>query len=305
MSINPKSPELEKAEVLINKMVQVDSNSLFEADFGVKLDVLERTIELIRIHRKQMKHSLDIETYTQGDLFVDNATIHFCPPKKYEDPGVGIPSSYYQPKLLLFLLIYHREKYKVIEIIEMFIEKIWDDLDTLDFKKTDTGVIRCYTNIRFAAHTLRDFGLLRFTQREAYKTWELSLLGFLVASIVLGQDWCQWNRDKMHVSQGHFLQDGITKAIKQVKDYRNFVNWLGHICEPDTKVFKTFEGMLKEAYALLSKYQTVLSKENITKKERLEHSSELVHQLERLADIDKFYEEFSKCINVNRLLNTI
>ena len=304
MSIEPNNPELLKAMALIDEIVQVHSNSLSDTDLEYKLDAVERTIELIRIRRKKLKYSLLLEEYIQGDLFVDNANIHFYPPEKLKGFGSGIPPSYYQPKLLLFLLLYHREKYRVIDIIEMFINKIWDDLGTLDFKKTDTGVFRCYTNIRFAAHTLRDAGLIRFTQKEAFKTWELSLLGFLAASIVLEQDHSDWTSEKLQVNQGHSLHKDIVKAIVQVKDYNDFVYHLRRICLPDVKVFNTFENMLKEAYALLLKYQAILNKPGLTKKERQQESTKLIKQLEGLDLIDLFCKELSRCINVNRLLNT-
>jgi len=305
MSIEPNHNELLKAEALIDQIVQVDRGSVWDSDLDLKLDLLERTIELIRIKRKKIKNKFQFEDYLQSDLFADDRSIRFSLPENPKSLGSGSCSIYYQPKLLLFLLLYHREKYQVINIIELFIDKIWDDLKTLDFKKTDTGVFRCYTNIRFAAKTLRDFGLIRFTRKEAYKTWELSLLGFLVASIVLEQDQCKWEVYRESTYHGHFLQSNIVKAIINVKDYDNFVFNLQSICQPDSTIFNTFEGMLKSSYELLEIYQKILKRKDLNKKQRQEKSSELITKLESLPFIDEFYDEFSKCINVNRILKTL
>ena len=41
---------------------------------------------------------------------------------------------------------------------------------------------------RFAAQTLRDYGLLKFAKGDAYRTWKLSFLGIAVASLIYHPD---------------------------------------------------------------------------------------------------------------------
>ena len=83
----------------------------------------------------------------------------------------------------MYLLYRHNNKeQKVYDIIENFIKLIWNQLKLLDFEKTKTGVMRCFTNTRFSANKLREYGMLKFTKHEAYKTWVLSFTGIMVAS---------------------------------------------------------------------------------------------------------------------------
>ena len=196
----------------------------------LRIDLLERMLELLRIRNKYLENNLPIELFiktarkprsvngdewwftigfrklpvlreavkprlvggdrsrgatffTQGNVQVGDGGLHFIAPKKIERYGSGTPPIQLQPKLLLYL--FYRNfggEMQVYDIIDTFIKLIWDQLTLLDFKKTQTGVTRRFTNTRFAANTLRAYGLLKFTKREAYKTWMLSLSGLLVAS---------------------------------------------------------------------------------------------------------------------------
>ncbi|HKZ41524.1 MAG TPA: hypothetical protein VJ044_11215, partial [Candidatus Hodarchaeales archaeon] len=208
-----------------------------------------------------------------------------------------------QTKLLMFLLLHHRSAYRVFDIIDNFVKTVGGQLDPLDFKKTRTGVTRCFTNTRFAANTLRDYGFIKFTHKEAYKTWVLSLPGFLVASkVVADGNWFLPQREKIYQSD---LHPEIHAAYEELKTYDKFVERLAAVCKPDIKVFKTFEPVLKKAYSLLGEYWHVIKTEDMTLKERKKKSLELISELENVPKIEDFYKEFSACINVENLLKSL
>ena len=177
-------------------------------------------------------------------------------------------------------------------------------MSVIDFKRTETGVYRCYTNTRFAANVLRDYGLLKFTHKEAYKTWVLSLPGFLVASIVLERSQ-SWGLNKNELSFGGNLHSEIREAWDKVKTFESFEQRLSYLCRPNIDLFSSFSGVLNKAYCLLEKYWQVLRDSTITQKNRQEESIKLINELEEMKDIENFYYEFAKCLDLERLLKDI
>ena len=154
-----------------------------KVSLSAKLDLIERILEMLRIKNRQLNNNLAFSDFIQGSLEFKNNQICFTPPLKPKARGFGTRPVYLQPKLLIYLLFRHgKSDNQVYDIINNFVRVIWDDLDVLDFEKTKTGVFRCFTNTRFAANTLRDYGLLKFTKNEAFKTWVLSFTGVMVAS---------------------------------------------------------------------------------------------------------------------------
>jgi hypothetical protein len=182
---NPPDINFEHIKQLIDLWVEIDGDPPGRDNLQDKLDILERALESLRIDCRWLENKLPLEIFIQGHTHKEQNTLSYWFPSKHASLGSGTPPIQLQPMLLLFLIIYHKESYQIYDIISNFINKIWDQLEFLDFKKTKTGVVRCFTNTRFAAHTLRDYGFLKFTRNEAYKTWTLSLPGFLVASKVL------------------------------------------------------------------------------------------------------------------------
>jgi hypothetical protein len=221
-------------------------------------------------------------------------------PKGYESLGSGTDRLRLQSALLLFLLVHHRERHSVLDIIQLFIERIRGQLTFLDFKKTKTGVTRCYTNTRFAARVLREYGLLKFTHREAFRTWELSLTGFLVATSIFQTR--RQQSDELWIlphanKESHFdLLPEIRNALDSLSSYETFVARLASICEPDAKVFQTFEPALIKAYGLLREYRANLKNSELKLKERKAASLESIKRLEQGGITDKFYNDFSACI---------
>jgi hypothetical protein len=150
---------------------------------------------------------------------------------------------------------------------------------------------------------LRDYGLLRFTKREAFKTWELSLAGFLVAASLLSKRAEQerpWYSLDYERDWKFDLLPEIRDACKGLSTYDDFAVRLASICEPDAEVFKTFKPALKGAFILLQEYWSLLGDERKSQDERRNASLERVRQLDSLGDA--FFRELSHCIQINDLL---
>lgn len=246
------------------------------------------------------------EEYVQCERFADQGILWFTAPKHFKEVGTGTAPVRLQGPLLLFLLIHHHEKHTVLALIERFIDKINSRLDPLDFKKTETGVTRCHTNTRFAANVLRKYGLLKHTQREAFKTWELSIAGCLAAAkiyhsrIATSEPWTIPSHEKY---ENFDLQEEIRAAWADLTDYHAFVERLASICRPNVEIFTDFKPTLEKAFALLREYWKIINDSGMTQNERQKISLEYISRLEEHDTNNKFYEDFSNCIQIEALLD--
>jgi len=305
MREEPAHIYFEQLKQLIDEWIYIEGDPPDCENFKDKLDILDRALESLRVKYRYIENKLPLEMFVQGQALKDKSTLRYCFPPKYDVLGSGTPPIQLQPMLLLFLLIYHKRSYHIYDIISGFIEKIWDQLEFLDFKKTQTGVVRCFTNTRFAANTLRDYGLLKFTRNEAYKTWVLSLPGFLVASKVLEECGGNWELPEVEKKLHFDLHNKIFTVWTDLRTYDAMVERLTYICEPNTQVFRTFEDVLRSAYDLLGSYWRVIQDGTKSIKERKQTSKEHIKRLEKMPEIEQFYIEFSKCVDVKRLLRDL
>jgi len=287
------------------------SRILVPQGFGSAVDNelrLELLGHLLDRYRHELKHKdgrISFDDFLQCKLFIDSDRVIVQSPPKFVFQGSGLRPLSYQAPLLLFLLANHRRELQVIEIIESFIDTIWNQLSPLDFKKTQTGVTRCYTNTRFAAHTLRDYGFLKFTRREAFKTWILSLPGFLVAARLLEtrRSWTNPYSVPQQDKEGNFdLLPEIRDVWEAIEDYDDFQKCLASICEEDTDVFDTFDRVLRRAHQLLKGYWATIRNGGLAQMKRRKLSMEIIHELERNCLPEEFYEQFSACVCINDAL---
>src|SRR5690606_17204155 len=132
------------------------------------------------------------------------------------------------------------------------------------------------------------------THREAFKTWELSLTGLLVAADVYQRRYeleDPWSIPPAEKELNFDLVGEIRRACDSISTYDDFVKRLTILCEPDVKVFKTFGPALEKAHALLRDYWTVIRDPKMTQKERQKASLERVQRLEKEGISDAFYAE--------------
>lgn len=302
----PRIPEdlnLSEVENAVRGLVGLERATTEKGSVRHRIDVLERALELLRIRHRHLANEVPFEEFIQGSLHADQGVLHYTPPERRENLGYGTRPARLQANLLLFLLLHHGRLYHVHDIISGFIDMIWDELDVLDFKRTQTGVIRCFTNTRFAANVLRKYGFLKFTRREAYKTWVLSLPGFLVASNVLDRK--PWELPEDGLKDKFELHRDIYDARLELREFDDFVALLERVCRPNVDVFSTFAGVLRRAHVSLRQYWHVLEDQTLTQRERRLESMRRLGALEASPGMDDFYNEFSRCIDVDRLLRDL
>ena len=267
-----------------------------------KIDFLERALEILRIDNKYLKSNLAMEEFLQGVIEFDGNRLNFIAPERTKSLGSGTAPIRLQSKLLLFLLYRHnRGYYRIYDIIDSFIKTIWDHLEPLDFKRTKTGVIRCFTNTRFAANTLRKYGLLKYTPKVAYKTWVLSLPGMLVATKLMEQP--NWAIPEIDIRWHFDLHTDIRSAFDDLKTYDSFVQRLATVCKPHNKVFEEFEKGSTRAYSLLENYWIIINNTSISKKDREKKSQEKLKEIEQDPEVNNFYDKFSTLVKVGDLLS--
>jgi hypothetical protein len=263
------------------------------------IDILERLADLFRHRYDYKKTKITLEEFLNGNIEPTGSELLFTPGSK-NNSFTGTPAINLQPQLILFLLLYHKYEYRVIDIIDLFINKIHSNLTVYDFKKTETGVMRCFTNTRFAANTLRDYGLLKFTHKEAYKTWVLSLPGFVVAAeLIKNRSWELTSSNE----KGQHLHKVIRDSWDKIKDYDDFYKKLKELCKPGVKTFETYEKVLNAAFKNLNEYWAVFKDDDLTGTKRKEKAKELISRIEATADIEKFYRELSLNMNIVELEN--
>jgi hypothetical protein len=141
-----------------------------------------------------------------------------------------------------------------------------------------------------------------------YKTWELSLAGFLVAANIFhkrSKENPHWSIPSYSKESNFDVLPEIRTACDEIKSYDAFVARLASICEPDAKVFDTFAPALKNAYDLLPSFWATLNNPKLNQQDRRAASLERIEKLEREGISDKFYEEFSQSIHIKELLAKI
>lgn len=291
----------------INRHVKLNSRNKrqeFELDsLEAKIDVLDRTLELLRIKRQHLENNIPMEEFIQAETFIKNGILQYSETSDYRSLGSGTSPIRFQPGLLIYLLMNHRNKQNVLNIINNFINKIWNHLGPLDFKKTQTGVMRCFTNTRFAALTLRNYGLLKFTKEEAFKTWSLSPIGMIVAAKVMEKG--VWgippvSDDKKWSSELHL---DIHTAFKELSDFEVFTKRLADMCRPEVGSFdQKFKQEIGAAFKTLCQFKDVINNQEKSKNERKTEAGKLLKTLDADEKIRDLFYELSRSLKTGDLL---
>lgn len=123
-----------------------------------KLDVLERLIEVARFELRHDRNAVDLRTVLQAKItFADrNRALEIMETQPSLLTNDFLREVDLQAPLLVFLLIRYGRRERVLRTIERFVADIRGQLTALDFERTATGVVRCYTTTRFAANRLRE-----------------------------------------------------------------------------------------------------------------------------------------------------
>lgn len=266
-----------------------------------KLDVLEKMIELMRLRLRILDSEMDLDHFIQGEININPENLVYTPTKSYRKNKLGTPPIHLQPKLLIYLLYrYNSKEMKIYDIISKFMALIWNQTDILDFEKTKTGVRRCFTNTRFAANTLRDYGLLKFTKKEAYKTWTLSFSGIMVASKILKDG--VWKKPLIMKDHSTDLHPTIRESFVHLKNRNEFIDTLTFVAKTNLHFLKDKPKGTQTTHKLLSQYHAILEDPEIPKKEKKNRCSTILEDLESDKHVNALFEELTSNFNIGDLI---
>lgn len=253
----------ENFEKFINSSILLDHKILSEIQDTTanRIRILEKLIDLYRFYSPHSDANISLKDVLNLELdFVVDGKIRII--GKRSRP---IEKSFLRPHdlelpLLLFLLVYE-EGGDIYSVITSFIEEIKPILKPLDFEKAKVGAPRCFTNTRFAAQTLRNYGLLKFARGDAYRTWKLSFLGIAVASLIYHPDWLSDFKRTDYALYGHEyskLPRTISTAINLICNRDEFVRKIRDVVR-SSKVNTPFTSQaLKDLHELIGRYQNAI-----------------------------------------------
>ncbi len=279
----------------------VDSDFLFDQKFTAyldepksKIDILERMIDLFHIYENDTENACSLQ-----DLL--SAEIEFLPDKRWRFVRSGHPGDKNNFKrsndlilpLLMFLLV-HQKKEGILDSIRAFIRQIRDThLTVEDFKKTKTGVIRCFTNARFAASYLRASGLLQYSGK--YKHWELSFLGIIAASALYEEGWTD--------------KDGLITMLEVERGISQKIRGIFELFCSEAEVVKTWQSILGKSDMDYRRYEPSFRKvESVLYSFRAEvlfapfgrkNTMEYVNKMHAIPEVKQFLKLFQTRYSMN------
>jgi hypothetical protein len=279
---------------------------------GVKLDVLERLIELLRlIHgsvgNKQriedlLSHGLEVSRSSMGGLRVRvgvNATQLRLP--GWPAPG-GRSQAELQVPLMLYMFVTYRKKRAISDLLVDFLEELRPWLSPSDVESTRTGVMRVMTTTRSAARALRLHGLISDSQRTAYKSWELTVLGLVVAALLIEREGTSLEmqpRGLRVTSGGRFgasnhLTEPLSKIARELHDPRNVTRALHRVCSPNREVFPTFDRVVGIIVSWSKRREESLTSRHPDMFQLRKQARELVSELSTLVPENALADDMAK-----------
>lgn len=180
-----KPENIKRLEKFIDNIIRFSEEkhlSLFDisSNFEKKLNYIERLIEILKFYNGYTVNNIKLfEVINSGfDIEKNFISIGSENAVKFK---VKDPLKPYQIELplMMYLFSMQNKRKDILSIIKGFSEEMREYLSILDFETTRTGTVRFFTNTRFAARELRKKGFLKITEKELFKTWELTLLGLL------------------------------------------------------------------------------------------------------------------------------
>lgn len=178
---------------LISRLLLLQNEYSATLDPGKKREIKSDAVNLyFRIEEEldKIKYSfrmIDIRNFNE----FDKKELLLFPDLLSDIRSLPVPQSYpfthssrYQVPLLLYLFSNYSRKLSALMLSASFMDSVKDFLLPGDFQHLRSGGIRFITNTRFASAKLREMALLRNSEKDVYKYWELTLFGILMANLI-------------------------------------------------------------------------------------------------------------------------
>jgi len=200
---------------LINRLLILQKEYDRTLDPGKKIEIKSNAVKLYFLIEEELakiKYSfrmIDIRNFNDYDkkellLFPDLLSDIRSLPVPQNHPFSH--SSRYQVPLLIYLFSNYSRKLSALMLSASFMDSVKDFLLPGDFQHLRSGGIRFITNTRFASAKLREMALLRNSEKDVYKYWELTLFGILIANLI--------SKDPKSLS----AQTGLSRLTPGIRD---------------------------------------------------------------------------------------
>jgi hypothetical protein len=288
-------------------------------DLARKIDVLERVVELMRLHSGAMENRLRMEELLSRGVEVSRGSDGAlrlllgggAPTGKaiWPSPG-GRTQTEMQVPLILFLLITYRRPRSINNLLVEFLGEARAWLSPSDVETTRTGVMRAMTTTRSAARALRLYGLLTDSDRTAYKTWELSVLGLLVGAVLLERvgPTLEMQARGLPISEGGrfgsstHLARPVADVLRLFSDAREVSAVLRRICTPNREVLSTFDRAVEMVVAFVGRYDAEGKARGGEPHELRAEARTLIEALREAIPPDAFSGDMAKDVAMKELL---
>jgi hypothetical protein len=275
-----------------------------------RLDFLTRLVEVLRFEHGHYTCELPMKVFITRDIFPDKSRIHVPP----AGPSLGELRAFdaiqMQPMLLQYLVTRVDQPETIYDTIEKFIHRIAGDLTVIDFERSLTGVLRCFTNARIAASRLSRYGFIRAAPRDYGRKWVPSLPGLVVAFLLHKHPDTYMKRRGDNLSFW-IIHPAIRHIWSQVLEYDAFLSVLRAVCIPHRQQFDTFEPMLRSIHKELTRFFKDLmhgehqERDEVAaaiKNEDVQQAIGVIRQLEKSDRYEDFVREFGLSLQMLDLL---
>lgn len=223
--VDPPPPSELGAKLLdaLDQFLLLSDEGLFPQEhWAAKIEVMERLLERMRHEIRHTGSSVDLDHVMAGKTVVEDGHVFFFPPAGAPEHPSGKKPVLLQPHLLAYLLLNHNPRRQVFVTIQGFVEKNTAEFGWPDYKRTQTGVMRCFTNTRDAARQLREYGLVAFLHGRYKQAWVLTIEGIAAAMVLLDRG-IGPHTDKP-VWQENPLHDSIREALRPGEDLETLID---------------------------------------------------------------------------------
>jgi hypothetical protein len=131
--------------------------------------------------------------------------------------------------LLLFLFYNHNKNMTALTSSAVLMDTVKPYLHEGDFQHLKSGSIRFITNTRFASDHLRRYGLLRTSEKEKYKYWQLTLFGTIIAAMIFEDDKFEFPENNIYQTNQYFLSNTLYKYTNLLLKNNGFEQLLKRI----------------------------------------------------------------------------
>jgi len=132
--------------------------------------------------------------------------------------------------------------------------------------------------------------LIKFTQAEAFKRWESSFLGIIVAVMLYEYDW----RDGLQSSEcggaSRWLSKDLRYAIDFITKTSNFEQIMQKICKNSGVRMDVADYISESLVRSIHKYNDLVLFSNLNKKDRAKSINQFINELENLPSVKQFME---------------